>query len=142
MEPAVAALWASTRLRVVPERYVLASLAPSRLGEAAALVAAGAGEFAALLRERDEISLTVTEAAWHGSALAAMATAAAGPYRVITFDLALDLGIVGYFAPPAAALAAARVPIVPQCAYAKDHLLVREEDLERALAALRALGAG
>jgi hypothetical protein len=141
VKPGVAELWAKTRLRVVRERYVLASVTPARLGEAAALIAEGAGEFAVLLRERDEVSLTVEESAWRNSPLVALATAAAEPYRVITFDLALDLGIVGYFAPAAAALAEAGVPIVPQCAYAKDHLVVREEDLERALAALRSLGA-
>ena len=62
----------------------------------------------------------------------------ASPYRAITFDVNIDLGVVGYLAPAAARLAAAGVSIVPQCAYLKDHLLVREADLETARAVLEA----
>ena len=63
----------------------------------------------------------------------------AGPYRAITLDVNIDLGVVGYLAPAAVRLAEAGVSIVPQCAYSKDHLLVREADLEAARAVLEAL---
>jgi hypothetical protein len=139
MLPTVAALWRRTRIAVAPERYVLASLPPERAAAAAALVVDG-GAFAALVREREEVSLTVAEAVWQASGLTA--TALAGPYRAITLDLELDLGVVGYLAPAAAALAAAGVSIVPQCAYKRDHLLVREADLAQALAVLEELIAG
>ena len=55
---------------------------------------------------------------------------------MITFDLDLDLAVTGYLAPAAEALAAAGVPIVPQCAFLKDHLLVPAERLETAVKAL------
>jgi hypothetical protein len=123
---------------VRPEPYVLVSLPPTGLGEAASLVAA-ATEFASLILERDEVSLAVPEAQWRGSELVARAKAVAGPYRAITFDVNIDLGVVGYLAPAAERLAAAGVSIIPQCAYLKDHLLVREEDLQTACRVLEGL---
>jgi hypothetical protein len=82
--------------------------------------------------------LTLSEGAWQSSAVRARAKAEAGSYRVITFDIDIDLAVVGYLAPAAARLALARVSIVPQCAFLKDHLLVREADLATALGVLEA----
>ena len=134
-------LWARTRVAVGAEPLTLASLPVDALGETAALVGGLRAGFAALVLERDEVSLSVPTSAWVASALRSRARAEAGPYRALTLDLDLDLGVVGYLAPAAARLAAAGVSIVPQCAFLKDHLLVREDDLARALAVLEALAA-
>jgi hypothetical protein len=139
MPPDIAELWRHTRLAVAPESYVLASLPPSRLADAAALIGAGGGSFAALLLERDEVSITVEASRWRSSALATQATATAGPYRAVTLAIDLALDVVGYLAPAVRALAEARVPIVPQCAFKKDHLLVRAEDLQTTLDVLETL---
>ena len=128
-------IWAETRLHVWPERYVLASLPLARVAEAAGLVASRPVGFAALVVERDEVSVTVVEAAWHGSDLAREGRAA-GPFRVITLDMDVELDVCGYLAPAAARLAEAGVSIVPQCAFSKDHLLVHEEKLGTALSVL------
>jgi hypothetical protein len=122
---------------VWPERYWLVSLPKTALAEAAAL-AGEARSFAALVSERDEVSLTIDEEAWRASPLRGRAGAEAGPYRAITFDVDIDLGVIGYLAPAAARLAEAGVSIVPQCAFRKDHLLVREADLEQAVRVLQA----
>lgn len=137
VDPSARAVWARTRLHVWPERYVLASLPKSALGDAAAVVGRASG-FVALVAERDEVSLTLIEDAWRQSALAGRATAEAGPYRVITLAVNIDLTVVGYLAPAAARLAEARISIVPQCAFLKDHLLVRQADLETAVRVLEA----
>lgn len=129
-------LWAETEVRAWPETYRLVSLPLDAARDAAALVAGSAGRFAALVLERDEVSLTVEESLWKRSPLRDRARADAGPYRVLTFDLDLALDVVGYLGPAADRLAAARVSIVPQCAFRKDHLLVRAEDLGRAAAEL------
>jgi hypothetical protein len=131
-------LWAQTTLRVWPGRYRLVSLPPSAAPAAAALVAA-TGPFAALVLEADEVSATLTEPAWEASALRSQGRATSGPMRAISFALDLDLDVCGYLAPAAARLAAAGVSIVPQCAFLKDHLLVREQDLGRAVAVLEEL---
>ena len=56
-----------------------------------------------------------------------------GRTRVITFDLELDLATTGFLAPVAVRLADAGISIIPQCAFLKDHVLVRESDLSRAV---------
>jgi hypothetical protein len=129
------AVWARTTLLTWPERLVLVSL-PVSAREEAALLAARSPGFTVFLVERDEVSLTVAESAWAGSALQERARSVAGPYRAITLDVDIDLSVVGYLAPAAERLAQAGVSIVPQCGYLKDHLLVREADLKDALRVL------
>lgn len=137
MTKAARAIWAETRLHVWPERYVLASLPTARLAEAAALLASRSAVFAALVVERDEVSLTIAETAWQGADLAGEGRAE-GPFRVITLDIDIDLGVCGYLAPAAVRLGEAGVSIVPQCAFSKDHLLIPEENLETAVGVLEA----
>ncbi|HET7291325.1 MAG TPA: ACT domain-containing protein [Vicinamibacteria bacterium] len=134
----VQALWARTSLRLWPEDYALASLPAEALPAAAAFVASRSGCFLALVLERDEVSLTAPEGLWRASPLRARARRESGPYRAITLDLDLDLGVCGYLAPAAARLAAAGISIVPQCGFLKDHLLVHAPDVERAVAVLEA----
>jgi hypothetical protein len=131
------ALWARTRVHVWPERYVLASVPVGRLAEAAALALRSGESFTALVRERDEVSLTVPDA--FRPDLTSLAARVAGPYRVLTFDLELELDVIGYLAPALERLAAAGVSIVPQCGFRTDHLLVFERDLDAAVGALEAL---
>lgn len=126
--------WARARLHVWPERYVLATFAVGRLSEAAALVGSSRGGFVALVVERDEVSLTLSEEAWRSTSPSDVRVA--GPYRVLTIDVDLGLDLCGFLAPLATRLAEAGVPIVPQCAFRKDHVLVREEDLDRAVRVL------
>lgn len=139
METSTRALWARTRLRVWPEETLLVSLGVDQLAEAARLVEQACEAFVALVLERDEVSLTVPQALWLGSGLGDRARAVAGPFRVITLDLDLELDVCGYLAPAAERLAEAGIPIVPQCAFRKDHLLVPAARLEAARAALEAL---
>ncbi len=138
MNAAARRLWARTRLHVWPEPSVLVSLPVGELEPAARLVASLAAPFAVLVLERDEVSLTLPEAAWRGAALQARATHESGPLHAITLDLDLELSVVGYLAPAAERLAEAGVSIVPQCAFLKDHLLVKARDLDKAVATLEA----
>ncbi len=137
--PETRALWARTTLRVAAGRYCLASIPKTMLTEAVSLVAKEDGRFAALIVETDEVSLTIRYTRWRTSPLKGRASAESGPFRVITFALELDPAVVGYFAPAARRLAEAGIPIVPQCGFLKDHLLVRETDLSKATEALEKL---
>ena len=135
LSDAVRRLWGTTKLLVWPEDLWLVSFRIEEGRRAFDLLEAGAG-FGALVRERDEISLTVSEDLWLTSPHRAHARAQEGPFRAVTLDLDLSLGICGYLAPAAERLARAEVSIVPQCAFLKDHLLVRARDLPRALGVL------
>jgi hypothetical protein len=129
--------WARTTLCVWPGEYLFAAVSCARMAEAAALVAAApAGTFVALVREREEVALTLPDAL--RPQLDALGGPAAGPFRVLTFDVQLPLDLVGFLAPAAARLAEAGVSIVPQCGFRTDHLLVRAQDLETAQRVLAA----
>ncbi len=130
-------LWASTSLHIWPEKYLLVSLPTSSLPQAANIVSRCAETFAALVMERDEVSLTVPEQVWRTQQL--KASAQDGPYRVVTLDLSLNLDVFGYFAPAAVALANAGISIVPQSAYLKDHVVVHEKDLKTTVTVLEKL---
>ena len=132
MNGSARAVWAKTRVLVWPERYVLASLELADLSAASALVVRQGAGFAALVVERDEVSVTVLESLWQASGLTARALD--GPFRALTLDVNIDLSVCGYMAPLAVRLAEAGVSIIPQCAYLKDHLLIHERNIERAVA--------
>ena len=57
-------------------------------------------------------------------------------YRMLTFDIVLELSVVGFMAEVSRILADAHIPILPVSAYSRDHLLVRQTDLPSALKAL------
>ena len=86
-----------------------------------------------------EVSVTLAETTWRQWEREALHQGALGPLRAISFDIPLEIEVVGYLAPAAARLGAAGVSIIPQCAFVLDHLLVQDKDLataERVLAAL------
>lgn len=58
-------------------------------------------------------------------------------YRMLTFDIVIELSVVGFMAEISPILADAGVPILPLSAYSRDSLLIKQADLA---AALRALG--
>jgi len=132
-------LWAQTRVRVWPERYWLVSLSQAGLNNAANVLTASSARFAAIVLEQDEISLTVCDEVWQKFAEQIDYNGTGGPYRVITLVLNVDLGTSGYLFPAAARLAEAGISIVPQFAYLKDHLVIKEEDTAQAVEILTKL---
>jgi hypothetical protein len=139
LNPAARGLWAKTRLRVHPELFRLITLPTSELPRAAEIIRSIGSGFAALILESAEVSLTLPESIWLLHRSRFPAATEDGPFRAITLDLDVDLSTWGYFAPAAVRLAEAGVSIVPQCAFLKDHLLVKDGDLDRAVALLEAL---
>jgi len=133
MNETIKSLWARTRIEPWPGDYMLVSLPHESLIEALSMVSSAAGHFSAVVVERDEVSLTVEEGLWKARASAVPHHSADGPYRAVTLRLNVDLGVSGYFAPAADRLADAGISIVPQCAFMKDHVLIRAEDADRAV---------
>jgi hypothetical protein len=54
----------------------------------------------------------------------------------LTFDIELDLNVVGFFAEISRILAEDDVPIMALSAFSRDHLLIKQNDLAKALKAL------
>ncbi len=57
-------------------------------------------------------------------------------FKLITFDGTLPFNLTGFLAHISALLASKNIPILAFSAYSTDHIFVREEDLEGAIAVL------
>jgi hypothetical protein len=141
-DPRIATLLGQAGWQARPERFVLAALKPIERRLALGLLAGVAAPFMQLIAEPDLLTLVLPQSDWHPLKPAFPHARVQAPFRVISFDLDLPNDLVGFLAVASRALADAGVPILAICGYTKDHILVREEHLERALAALNGAQAG
>ncbi|MBA7604193.1 hypothetical protein ES703_11312 [subsurface metagenome] len=61
-------------------------------------------------------------------------------WKILTFDMVLPFGLVGFMAKVSKVLADEKIPIFAVSAYSTDHILVKEKDLARAEEKLKELG--
>ena len=59
-----------------------------------------------------------------------------GSFRLLTFDIELEFSVVGFLAEISRILAEAGIPIVALSAFSRDHILVKQHDLSKALRVL------
>jgi hypothetical protein len=59
-----------------------------------------------------------------------------GNFRMLTFDLVMDFDVVGFMALVSKILAEAGISIVALSAFSRDHILVNQDDLPKALKVL------
>ena len=89
-----------------------------------------------IFRDAHEVTLLIEESDWLRLRHAVRDAKAATNYRLVTLDKELPWNTVGYFARVAAILAAADVSIGALSAFSRDHLLIKQDDLPKALRAL------
>jgi hypothetical protein len=95
---------------------------------------AWAGEPASVTRTRDELSVVC-----RADAVPEGVRCETG-WRCMKVEGPLDFGLTGILAGLTAPLAAAGISVFAVCTYDTDYLLVKVENLERAMEALRAAG--
>ena len=61
-------------------------------------------------------------------------------WKILTFDMILPFGLVGFLAKISKVLADEKIPIFAISAYSTDHILVKEKDLTRAEEKFKKLG--
>lgn len=61
-------------------------------------------------------------------------------WKILTFDMILPFGLVGFFAEISKALADEGIGIITVSAFSTDHILVKENDLQKAKRKLESLG--
>ncbi len=93
----------------------------------------------ALTVDQWEITLVINEKAWEAMASSFQQARVQHGYRVVTLDVVLEWSVVGFLAAVCGALAQRRIPVGVVSAYSRDHLLVRQEHLPKALETIRAL---
>jgi len=113
---------ASMKFRVDGNRYIVA-----RLGT----VPAFTDEVFSIIKDENEVTVVAREG------FAAEPIFEERFFRLITFDAKLPLGLTGFLSHISALLASEDISILAFSAYSTDHLLVRAEDLEKAVEALR-----
>jgi hypothetical protein len=120
--------------------YRLVHLPPRAIMVAAGVIAEIGEPFAALLVDKDEVTLVIpADAVEVYERRLREHRLSDTTYRLITFDLELEPTLTGFMARIAAALAAAQIPILPFAAFSRDHLLVPTAQFEAAWAALKTL---
>lgn len=120
--------------------YELIQLPPRAITAAASVLAEVGEAFAALIADKDEVTLVLPAgaAADFTRRLPGLVISST-TYRLITFDAVLEPTLTGFMALISRALADAGIPILPLAAYSRDHILVPADHLEAALTALRTL---
>jgi hypothetical protein len=136
-------VWSSARIKVWPDPVVLATF-PRFAGDRVAAFAGRVGvrdatAFVAFLTEGEECTLTAPEAAFDAWRLRKRATEVVRGLRAITIDASMPVDLVGFLAPAAARLAEAAIPIIPQCGFHTDHILVPARLLDDAVRVIEGL---
>ena len=125
----IGALLASTEILVHHEDYILVSI--SREEESKAKEILGKTDaFSSITFDYAEVSLVLKSEEWDELKGGFREYREEGPYRLITFDIVLDLSIVGFLAEVSARLAEAGVSIYALSTFLRDHILVKGEDAE------------
>lgn len=136
-------VWSSARVKVWPDPVLLATF-PRFAGDRVAAFAGRVGvrdanAFVAFLTEGEECTLTAPEAAFDAWRLRKRATGVVRGLRAITIDASMPVDLVGFLSPAAARLAEASIPIIPQCGFRTDHILVPAPQLDDAVRVLEGL---
>jgi hypothetical protein len=131
-------VFAESRLYADEREYVVVSISLDALYEGTAMLAKMGEPFSVAVIDKDELTLVFPRDVWT-VAREALPWADESPgYRLITFDVSLELGLVGYIATLVHVVAEAGVSLLVFSAYQRDHFLVLEEDFDQAWAALTA----
>lgn len=136
-------VWSSARVKIWPDAVLLATF-PRFAGDRVAAFAGRVGvrdasAFVAFVTEGDECTLTSPEAAFDAWRLRKRATDVVRGLRAITIDASMPVDLVGFLAPAAERLAASSIPIIPQCGFRTDHILVPADRLDDAVRVLEGL---
>ncbi len=128
----------AARVEVAPPTFVLVGLRDEewrRLLESPELSPRADALFM-LLRDGREVTLLVEEEDWRAMRHAARDARAEGGFRLLTLDVELGWDVVGFLARVTEILAAEGIAVGALSAFSRDHLLVKQDDLGRALRAL------
>jgi hypothetical protein len=117
--------------------YQLVHLPAPAITAGAGVLAEIGQAFGALIVDKDEVTLIVPQDTWDDFANRLPDHRVATGYRLITFDLPLDLELVGFLAWVSRVLAAAGINILALSAFERDHILVPADRFQAAWDALQ-----
>jgi len=127
-----------TRVEVSPETFTLLSLRHEdwlKLLENPELSPRMTATFM-IFRDRFETTLLFDEIDFETIRHAVRDAKVERNFRLLTFDIELDFSVVGFLAQITRILAEAEISIVALSAFSRDHLLIKQDDLAKALKVL------
>ena len=127
-----------TRVEVSPETYFIVSLRDSdwqKLLENPELSPRMTAPFM-IFKDKWEVTLILDETDYQTSRHAIRDAKIDGGWRLLSFDLVLDFNVVGFLAEVSRILADANISIFAISAFSRDHLLIKQDDLAKALKVL------
>lgn len=127
-----------TKVEVAPETYVLVGMRHAdwaRLLENPELSPRAESNFM-LLRDPFEVTLLFEESDWRAMRHAARDAKTEAGFRLVTLDVELGWDVVGFLAHVTRILAAEGIPVGALSAFSRDHLLIKQDDLGKALRVL------
>src|SRR6266446_2913104 len=134
----VSELLRQTKIDVAPATYVVIGLTHhdwARLLESPELSPRADAPFM-ILRDQHEVTLLIEEDDWRRIRHAARDAKVESGLRLLTLDIALAWNVVGFMARVTELLAAAGISLGAVTAFSRDHLLIKQDDLAKALRVL------
>jgi hypothetical protein len=127
-----------TRVEVAPETFFLISLKHNdwlKLLENPELSPRMTAPFM-IFRDKWEVTMLIDEIDFKTIRFAIRDAKVEGNFRLLSFDIELDFDTVGFLAHISKILAEADVSIIALSAFSRDHILIKQEDLAKALKVL------
>ena len=131
-------LLVETEISLHPDSFTIVSIDRSEEDKVRGIIA-DLDTFSSLTFDVAEVSLVVKTEHWEVLSERFEEYREEGPYRLITFDIVLDLAIIGFTAVVSRRLADEGVSIFALSTYLRDHILVKEGDCGKAVESLRSL---
>ena len=138
MPDAAAELLRRTKVEVAPATFVVVGIRHedwTRLLENPELSPRAQSTFM-LLRDPVEVTLLLEDEDWRAMRHAARDARVEGGFRLVTLDIELAWNVVGFLARVTEILAGAGVSVGALSAFSRDHLLIKQDDLGKALRVL------
>jgi len=129
-------LLSKTKLLLHPDDYFIVSIDANDESKAR-LILNSLNPFSSITFDKSEISLVIKSKEWNNLKKRFSRYKEEGPYSLITFDIVLDLSIVGFLSVISERLAENGISIFAISTYLKDHILVKSEDVSKALRILK-----
>jgi len=89
-----------------------------------------------LLRDTHEVTLLLEEEDWRAMRYAVREARVEGGFRLLTFNVQLSWNVVGYLARVTEILAGAGIAVGALSSFSRDHLIIKQDDLGKALRVL------
>ena len=136
--PEMIPVFASAKLKLHPDEYTIVSL-PVEKQDMALELFKPLSPFSSITVDTEEVSLILKTSEWEKMKEHFPVFESEAPYSVITFDIVLDLSLVGFLSVVSAILADEGISIYAISTYLRDHIMVKTKEADRTIRVLEEL---